>query len=685
MCLQSLSQELLESEKQVQQDINSAIDNFEHLIFNAGAGAGKTYALIESLKHLIKNHGSRLKAHNQNIICFTYTNVATNEIKDKLGNSELVKVSTIHERLWELIEPYQKQLVEIHKENLEVELNKLQEKLYLDKEQKDYKEFRALDTDKQNEFINIMRVKKNDFYTHIDKSAKEVREIFSDVVKIFTDILKSKDRFKKTINLIYKIENFEECLNKIDEGIDKDYKSIKYLSKYNDDILHKMIISHDTLLDYAHKIIARYSTLQQILVNKYPYILVDEYQDTHENVVKILKKLDDYAQTNQNKFFVAYFGDMAQNIYDDGVGENIATLHTNLEKINKIHNRRSTKEVINVINKIRNDDIKQESIYKNSSCGSVEFYKGNPENIDSFITQYKQEWSISQDNKLHCLVLTNKLVAKYNGFENIYESFSSTKAYSGANWNQLNTELLSSDFTKLGTIPSLLYRVLKFKSDLENPKTSLNTIISQDIYKNLNLKNVDKLLQLLQSTRGTNLQRYFISMFKIYNKTENENYKNIINNLFNIEQEISCDGLNSYFLSKLYKDIKDDKRENAQENIRQLLSIGFLEYKKWFDFINKEENEEVIYHTYHGTKGEEYENVIIVMENKFGKDATKFSDFFANSVELSKKERYINTKNLLYVSCSRAIKNLRVFYLDDVSSFKEGVERIFGEVLPYAP
>ncbi|MCT7602463.1 TGBp1 family protein, partial [Aliarcobacter butzleri] len=91
----------------------------------------------------------------------------------------------------------------------------------------------------------------------------------------------------------------------------------------------------------------------------------------------------------------------------------------------------------------------------------------------------------------------------------------------------------------------------------------------------------------------------------------------------------------------------------------------------------------VIYHTYHGTKGEEYENVIIIMENQFGLDKTKFSDFFANSVELSKKEIYIKTKNLLYVACSRAIKNLRVFYLDDVTDFKVGIENIFDEVLEF--
>ena len=678
MCLQNPLQELLESEKQVQQDINNSIDNFEHIIFNAGAGAGKTHALIESLKYLIQKHGDRLKTHNQNIICITYTNVATNEIKERLGNSELIKVSTINERLWELIKAYQKQLIEIHKENIE---NLLTEKT---NELNENSLFIGLSEDEQSSFITIMVNNKNSFRTNYDKSAQDFRSVMQNILpNSFFNLLSNIQNFKKLVSIIYKIQDFKECINKIAEGTDKKFKSVNYLSQYNDDILHKMIISHDTLLDYALKIIERYNTLQQILVNKFPYILVDEYQDTHENIVKILKILDDYARSNENKFFVAYFGDTAQNIYDDGVGEDINILHPCLKRITKIHNRRSTQEVIEVINKIRNDEIVQESIYEDSNCGSVKFYKGNTDNIEAFINKYKQEWNVNQNNKLHCLVLTNKLVAHYNKFEKFYTFLSATNYYK-KNWKNVTTELLNNDVSKLGTIPNLLYRILKFKNDLDNSRTPLTTIISQDIYKKLNLEDVDKLLHLLKSIQGTNLQRYFISMFKIYSQTDNESYKKIIENLLNIEQEISCNGLCNHFLSELYRDIDENEKEQAIENIRQLLKINFLEYLKWFSFINKEENEEIIYHTYHGTKGEEYENVIIIMENGFGIDTRKFSDFFANFVELSKKERYINTKNLLYVACSRAIKNLRILYLDDVSNFKNNIENIFDEVQEFS-
>lgn len=678
MCLQNPSQELLKAEKQVQTGINNSIDNFEHIIFNAGAGAGKTHALIESLKYIIHKNGNRLKTHNQNIICVTYTNVATNEIKERLGNSELVKVSTIHERLWELIQPYQKQLVEIHKENITKRLEQFKRDIISDIK-KEYKEYQALSEEKRNNFVQLIINKKEIFYKYKDKKVGELKEVFSDE---FTNYFKTKGAFVDTVRQIYKIQNFEECLNKIVEATDKKFKSVNYLSKYNSDILHKMLISHETLLDYAFKIIERYSILQQIIVNKYPYILVDEYQDTNSNVVEILKILADYSHTNKSKFFVGYFGDTAQNIYDEGVGDNINSLHPGLKKIDKIYNRRSASEIIQVINKIRNDEIQQESIYEDSCCGSIEFCTGNVESIEDFINNYKREWNIGQDNKLHCLVLTNKLVAKYNGFENIYEKISSTSHYK-KNWENINTELLSNDISKLGSVANLFYRVLKFKNDLENPKTPLTAIVKHEMYKNFILDDIDKLLQNLKSIRGTNLQRYFISMFEIYNTVENKNYKKIINDLLNIELEPSCENLLSYLLSELYRDIEEDEIEPAKENIKQLLSINFQEFEKWYRFINKEENEDVIYHTYHGTKGEEYTNVIIIMEKGFGKDKTKFSNFFTNFGQELEGERLIEftkTRNLVYVACSRAIKNLRILYLDDTSVCKDGIEAIFGSI-----
>ena len=81
-----------------------------------------------------------------------------------------------------------------------------------------------------------------------------------------------------------------------------------------------------------------------------------------------------YSQQINYNLFIGYFGDTAQNIYDTGVGSNIDEIHPNLVSVDKRFNRRSAKQVIEVINKIRNDHIEQTSIYEDDDCGSVEFY-----------------------------------------------------------------------------------------------------------------------------------------------------------------------------------------------------------------------------------------------------------------------------------------------------------------------
>ena len=63
-------------ENNISKKIFACIDDETSFIFNAGAGSGKTYSLVESLKYLISKKGESLKYHNNNVICITFTNVA---------------------------------------------------------------------------------------------------------------------------------------------------------------------------------------------------------------------------------------------------------------------------------------------------------------------------------------------------------------------------------------------------------------------------------------------------------------------------------------------------------------------------------------------------------------------------------------------------------------------------------
>ena len=60
-------EEDLINENKVIQDLCECSDSYTSVVFNAGAGAGKTYALIQCLKHIIISQGEKLKNHNQKI------------------------------------------------------------------------------------------------------------------------------------------------------------------------------------------------------------------------------------------------------------------------------------------------------------------------------------------------------------------------------------------------------------------------------------------------------------------------------------------------------------------------------------------------------------------------------------------------------------------------------------------
>ena len=614
----------------------------------------------------------KLKYHNQQILCITYTNVATNEIKERIGNSSLVKVSTIHERIWELIKDYQKELVQIHQEKVSNELIETQATLNNPDIVK-YKKFQDLDEANQETLRQILLDNRELYYKNKDKNAATFKTAFQGIVD--SSMMSNVGQFKDIIKAIYKISNYQICLTKIDT---KEYKTVVYDSKQNTDSLHRMKVSHETLLEYGLKIVDKYDTLKKIIINKFPYILIDEYQDTAENVIKIINLLSMYSEQINYNLFIGYFGDTAQNIYDIGVGSNIDEIHPNLVSVNKRFNRRSAKQVIEVINKIRNDHIEQISIYEDDDCGSVKFYQGSEDKINDFITQCRIDLNISDTNKLHCFVLKNELVAKYNGFENIYNSFKDTSLYSGVNYQALNTELVTYDKTKLGVIQNIFYKIIELQQLLVNPKTPISDMLNEKIYEGFNFKELFDLIELLKSISGNTLKEYIESIFNNYENSETKGYKKKVEDIFKEIDTYTLENSVSYILEKLYRDIGDEQLEESKEKIEILLSIPISEYIKWFEFVNRVEKQDIIYHTYHGTKGLEFDNVLVIMENKFGKETNKFSNFFSNPNSGDE-----NTKNLLYVACSRARKNLKIFYLDDVSSFRNGIESIFGNIYIY--
>ena len=235
--------------------------------------------------------------------------------------------------------------------------------------------------------------------------------------------------------------------------------------------------------------------------------------------------IEQYAKQIKHDVFIAYFGDSVQNIYDAGVGERLTRLHPELDFVLKEYNRRSYIEVIDVANRVRNDEVVQKSIYSDCSGGDVKLYYGSGENVSEFIEKCAEKWSVQIENPLHCMFATNQMVAEYSGFPNVYEAFKRAEIYRGIGYKQLNSELLSHDIIHLGRVQAILYRLIKIYTEVREEKQPLRDILPSDKYRNMSFLDLKLLIASLRAIDGNTLDELLGKIFNEYSMSNHQMYK----------------------------------------------------------------------------------------------------------------------------------------------------------------
>lgn len=103
----SESNPALEAAQQASEEMFAAISTNTCFRVEAGAGAGKTYSLIEALNYFCDNKATELEKNGQKIACITYTNVAKDEIRERTDNQPVILTDTIHSFAWSLLKGFQ--------------------------------------------------------------------------------------------------------------------------------------------------------------------------------------------------------------------------------------------------------------------------------------------------------------------------------------------------------------------------------------------------------------------------------------------------------------------------------------------------------------------------------------------------------------------------------------------------
>lgn len=692
----------LQKENKIQTELFTCINNFQSFIFNAGAGAGKTYALIESIKFLLRTKAPILRARGQKICCITYTNIAANEIKNKLGNSQLVEISTIHEMLWSQIKGYKSlQLIDIHEKNLSEELN-----TFLIKKEEFRDKPKLLPCfEETNNFELLLTHNAREKYYEVITKYPSVNDFTREYLKIFehdhpylkTVLNKGFGNFKKFITLCFKIHRYTNAINRINNPEERKKIKIEYDANTNQDRLASMRFSHDTLLKYSKSLFQQHPLLQQIVIDKYPYLFVDEYQDTNPSVISIIDLLYNQAHSKSEgtkvSWQVGYFGDHKQHIYSEsGIGSNLLLREKDQKQLtilDKYFNRRSHQQIINLINNVRSEpEFIQEAINPENNQGTINFFrleevsnKNEPEKyVPEIINKFRKTVKL-ENTSIDCLVALNKTIAELSGFKDIYNEVSPL-----IYWNNIKSELLSHDLSKLHPVILSIYHVTQFYCLINSDnKTNTYADLLGDQLKDegIIIEVAEKFYHYLKPAVPIESLHDFIT--HISEKIQlDENFEKLLKLI--IQKHFS--GIKEFKNNKKsfydqYYHLLLELSQKEEIDLIPLLNIPITSWVNFTRYIDKLNND-VTYHTFHGTKGAEYENVIILMGNDFGskQGKNKFKNYFMQLINSNNSEfddEFINTQNLLYVAFSRAIKNLWVIYTDPIDDIEDGIKSIFGE------
>lgn len=200
----------------------------------------------------------------------------------------------------------------------------------------------------------------------------------------------------------------------------------------------KGVLGHDDILKLVPFLIAERPLFRTLLARQFPFIFVDESQDTTADVVTALKTIE---EDPASPICLGFFGDPMQKIYSTGIGSIEAP--TTWIDIPKPENFRCSTHVLNLANRIRldGDELVQVAGERLGPSGLIATPEGSAELFilpadstrDANLARVRQWMSERSDDEawldsegdgntagVKVLVIVHRMAAKRLGFGDLY-------------------------------------------------------------------------------------------------------------------------------------------------------------------------------------------------------------------------------------------------------------------------
>jgi len=504
-----------------------------------------------------------------------------------------------------------------------------------------------------------------------------------ELIKNFTADIKiwiEKDAKESIIDLEDKLARARDANNKTAisnrkklESKNKRLLALPTINKFvynpNGDNYTKASLNHSEVISIACYFLVSKNLFKQVLINKYPIVLIDESQDTKKDLIEALFKIQ---SEYKGSFSLGLFGDTMQRIYSDGKEKLGEDLPEDWLKPAKQMNHRSKSRIIELNNNIRKEIDGQQQLARVEKSGGIVRFFIVPRGLEKMTVEKKIKESMiefaedekwNDDSSIKTLTLEHHMAANRMGFGNFFNPLYQV--------DKLKQGLLQGNLASVNFFIKTILQL--YKAHKANNRFEISNIVKRDSLifdKRYIIDAVDKKAVLDNAKK---------SVDKLLKLWENEGQPTLMDILLEVrasgiftipsDLSISIDRTKSLGKEEENEEDEDDGKLLLAWDVA--LNANFDEIIRYNEYISGSSN----FGTHQGVKGLEFERVLVIIDDVESKGFMFSYDKMFGIKELTKGDNeniaegietgIDRTSRLFYVACSRAKNSLAIIAYTD--------------------
>lgn len=490
-----------------------------------------------------------------------------------------------------------------------------------------------------------------------DIKARYLQRLQANIDELQAKIDATKNKETKT----YKAN--QEKINYLIERKEAKEKIDKFIYNPNGDNLKANSLNHSDVIEIGTQMMQENLLLQQIITQQYPFMLIDESQDTRSGLVDAFFTIQ---KSFPNDFTLGLIGDIKQRIYMDGKADIKNLIPADWEKPEKVMNYRCSKRIIQLANKISSVlDGSEQQARDNAPEGYVHLFLVNSHDVldknakeldmraQMSVITGDEQWN----SDVKVLTLEHRMAAVRLDFEDFYELFARLPKY--------QMSFLQGEMAEMSFFANMVFPLMTMLKEYDGIGV-------------LNL--LKKKSPLLEAVPDRNYPEVLGKIRKVLDNLRSSKLEEMkVSEIIEFIQKTSLFDIPDYLLLALKSKEEDIDKDDTEALVWvKALQLPLGQFKAYDDYVH----DRTPYATHQGVKGLEFPRVLVLVDDKEAKGnlfsydklfkVAPLSNTDIQNKEKGKDNSLDRTGRLFYVTCTRAKESLAiVMYTSDPEKAKK--------------